>query len=182
MDVPLFPDKKYAILEEWRLQILKTYPRETAEFLRREKDRFANPVGCTLLRTTEILLEALLRGDESDNEEVHNALDDLIKIRAVQDFSASQVLEFIMALKHIVRGQFHGEYPDPDQLRDFESRIDHLVLAAFDIYAQNRERIFNVRINEIKNRFRRLFERADLLSAESGAQTPADDEAGTGSP
>lgn len=167
----LFQEKKSAILERWRELILNTYPRDAAAFMRREKDRFANPVGQTLIRETERLLTALLSGERSDSDQVCRCLDEIIRIRAVQDFSASQAVAFIFSLKDIVREQFVGEEPDPAHLLDFDRRVDRLGLAAFDVYTRNREKIYEIKVNEIKNRSIKLLERANLMFAESGAQT-----------
>jgi hypothetical protein len=171
----IFQDKKNVILERWRDSILNTYPRDTAGFLHREQDRFANPVGYVLTRETATLLDALLNGEPPSSTQVRNALDELVKIRAVQDFSAAEALEFILFLKRIVREAFHDEDPDPGELADFDIRVDRLILAAFDSYTNNRERIFTIRVNEIKNRSIKLLERANLLFAESGTQTHSDD-------
>jgi hypothetical protein len=167
----LFQEKKGAILEKWRELILETYPHDAAAFLRREKNRFANPVGQTLARETERLLTALLSGEQPSSDNVRRSLDKIIKIRAVQEFSASQAVGFIFLLKNVIRIQFIDEDPDPAQLQDFNSRVDRLGLAAFDVYTQNREKIFDIRVNEIKNRSIKLSERANLMFAKSGAQT-----------
>ncbi|MFC1475945.1 RsbRD N-terminal domain-containing protein [Candidatus Zixiibacteriota bacterium] len=167
----IFQDQQGAILEKWRELILNTYPHDTAAFLHREKDRFANPVGHVLTRGTARLLEALLSGEPPSNENVRRALDEIIKIRAVQDFPASRAVEFIFSLKDIVRGLLVNQAPDAGQLRDFDRRVDRLGLAAFDIYTQNRQKIFDIRVNEIKNRSIKLLERTNLMFAESGTQT-----------
>jgi hypothetical protein len=51
-----------------------------------------------------------------------------------------------------------------DEFLLFESRIDELVLIAFNLYTQCREKIYELKANEMKNRTFRAFERAGLVS------------------
>ncbi len=51
-------------LERWRGFVLDSYPEEAARFFRKEKDRFKNPVGQSIHRATETILDgALLERD-----------------------------------------------------------------------------------------------------------------------
>lgn len=52
---------------------------------------------------------------------------------------------------------------DPDllgELLKLESRIDSLALTSFDIYMKCREKLFEMRAMEIRNRTSRILERA----------------------
>ena len=51
----------------------------------------------------------------------------------------------------------------------FESKIDELGLIAFNLYMNCREKIYELKANEMKNRTFRAFERAGLVR-----ETPAD--------
>jgi hypothetical protein len=50
-----------------------------------------------------------------------------------------------------------------EELRSFETQLDNLALLAFDVYMKCRERIFDLRVNEIKTLTFRLLKRADLI-------------------
>ncbi|HCZ11545.1 MAG TPA: hypothetical protein DHV16_04680, partial [Nitrospiraceae bacterium] len=89
----LLSEKKPAILKKWFDSILDTYPSETADFLKKQKDRFANPVGSTIYGGMDSLLNSLLSNDDADT--ISKYLDDIVRIRAVQDFTPSQSLAFI---------------------------------------------------------------------------------------
>ncbi len=171
-------EKKAAILTRWRELVLTTYPPDMAAFLRREKDRFANPVGYTINQGTEALLAWVLAGDKADTAAMANALEDLIKIRAVQDFSASQAVAFIFLLKQVIREELAGEEPSFDQLVEFDARVDRLTLAAFDAYMKNRERIWDLKVTAIKNRTNRILDRGDLTG--QGSRRPANQDNGDG--
>lgn len=143
--------KKVAILDMWHHLIMETYPLDTSVVLKQEKDRFANPVEYTISQEIEVLYEELLRNMESDKLSV--SLDNIIRIRSVQDFLPSQAIVFVFLLKKAIREVLANDigkslgYKD---LLEFESRIDELVLLAFDIYVKCREKIYEIRLNEIK--------------------------------
>ncbi len=44
----LFPDKGAALAERWLGLIMETYPDDASGFLKKEQDRFRNPVGYTI--------------------------------------------------------------------------------------------------------------------------------------
>jgi hypothetical protein len=79
-------------------------------------------------------------------------LDRIIRIRAIEEFLPSQAIGFTLLLKKAVREMLFNESTDRadfKELSEFESRIDKLALLAFDIYIACREKIFNIRINEL---------------------------------
>jgi hypothetical protein len=157
--------KKKSILKKWFQLILKTYPEETAQFIKKEKDPFANPVGSTIGKGFEDLFEALQK--KIDPKTVSSFLDPIIRIRAIQDFSPSRAINFIFLLKDVLREELKSEIQDANILRElleFESRIDELALIAFDIYMKCREKIYELKANEIKDRYFRLLQRANLLT------------------
>ena len=156
----LLNENRAAILKEWFDLIINSYPSDTARFLKKEKDRFQNPVGHTLHEETGNLFDRLVAGDELGT--MVPSVDNIVRIRAVQDFEPSQAVAVIFVLKQAVRVVLGPRIEEPERLRElleFESRIDRLGLATFDCYVQCREKIHEIRINEIKNRSSMLFER-----------------------
>ncbi len=96
--------KKASILHRWFALTLDGYSSGAADFFGKETDSFANPVGSTLLDGLKILLSYLVDGaDPGKLSEASEALENIVKIRAVQDFSPSQALSFIFLLKKAVR-------------------------------------------------------------------------------
>jgi hypothetical protein len=97
-------------------------------------------------------------------------LDKMIRIRAVQDFSPSSSLEFIFDLKTIAREILEEETAagtvSGEELSGFDRKVDGLALLAFDVYARCRQDLFEVRMNELKNRTNRLLKRAEIIAGE----------------
>lgn len=159
----LLEDKGSAIVERWAELIFKTYPADTSKFLGGQPNRFANPVGSNVLDAVDKLYSWLLQGIDTPSPEVRLALDNIVRIRAVQEFSPGHAVGFIFLLKKAVReilGPENRQNGWSEDLLTFESRIDNLALLAFDIYTQCREKIFEIRATEIRDRTSRILERA----------------------
>lgn len=161
----LLEQRKTAILHKWFDLVVQTYPADTSKFLKTQKDPFANPVGKTVLRGLEALLDELLKG--MDYETLASFLDPIIRVRAVQNFSPSQATEIIFSLKKVIRENLYKEINTNQFVKElllFESKIDELSLIAFDIYMECREKIYQLKENEVRNSTFRAFERAGLIS------------------
>jgi len=157
-------EKRSAILKRWFDVIVETYPAETATFLKNQKDRFANPVAAAVSHGIENIFDELLQG--ADTERVSPFLDNIIRIRAVQDFTPSGALAFIFLLKKVIREELGSEAdkaPILGEMITLESRIDDLALLSFNIYMQCREKLYDIRANEVKSRTFRLLQRANLI-------------------
>jgi hypothetical protein len=150
----LWSERRAAIVQRWRELVLETYPPDASRFFQGEQDPFANPVGAAISQALAGLYDELRLGAPA--ERLSPLLDDIIRIRAVQDFSPSQAVGFVFLLKAALREQLAGEKQDQPLLRqelaEFDSRIDALALLAFDIYQQCREQIFDIRVREAKSR------------------------------
>jgi RsbT co-antagonist protein rsbRD N-terminal domain len=161
----LLAQKKIAIVKKWFSLVIETYPPDTSNFLKRQKDPFANPVGRTIWRGLETLFDELLA--EMNVETITAVLDPIVRIRAVQNFTPSQAICFIFSLKQAVRENLKKESVEKeisDKLILLESRVDDLALMAFNLYMQCREQIYEIKANEMKNSTFRAFERAGLVS------------------
>ena len=160
----LLEKKKSAILKEWFEAVSGTYAPDTADFFKRQKDPFANPVGSTISNGLKKLFDELLL--QMNHEEIKSILDPLIRIRAVQDFSPSQATSFILSLKKIIFKNLQKELGDSHILNEFlqlESKIDMLCLIAFDIYVECREKIYELKVTTERNKIYSAFARAGLI-------------------
>jgi hypothetical protein len=149
----LLAQKRKAILDRWLSKILKTYPADAVGFMSRNTNRFGNPVRYTLSHEIEILFNALV-GDVQAGS-VNAALEQINKIRAVQDFTPSQAVAYVFLLKTAIREELNGELNGNGVIEDMlslESRIDGLALMAFDSYMRCREKLFEVKCNDIRRR------------------------------
>ncbi|MFC1848905.1 RsbRD N-terminal domain-containing protein [candidate division CSSED10-310 bacterium] len=167
----LLIDSESDIKQKWLDQIIETYPADTSRFLVQEKDRFLNPVGFTLEQAIQTIFHEFLTG--TDREKLSTALHDIIKIRSVQEFSPSEALRIIFILKKVIREELGAEIARKklfDELFAFESGIDELMLLCFDIYSQCREKIYEIKFREIKNRHYKLLERMNIFKEEDDDQ------------
>lgn len=129
------------ILEQWFTLAIEPYPGETVRFLASEKDRFRNPVGFALRENLAILVQEL--HGKMDLSVITSALQAIVRLRAVQNISASQAVEFIFQLRPLVR-ELMPEY-DAELLG---SRIDQLALIVFEEYVRCREQLSEIRVSE----------------------------------
>lgn len=152
------------IVKRWFDTILDTYPEETARFVRSEKNPFLNPVGSAIKEGIDGIIDWLVSADK-DQEGINSFLDRIIRIRAVQEFKPSEALRFIADLKSIFREVLStaGEVTEDISLHVFDQTVDNLLLQALDIYSECREKIFELRVQEVRNRTYRLLERAGLI-------------------
>lgn len=157
----LLSEKKAVIIQGWFDRILDAYPPDTSNFLRKQENRFANPVGHALAQGTEEIFNELL--GEFDPERISPFLDNIVRIRAVQDFTASQSVSFILPLKRVIREVLGAEISgvSPEELSGLDSKIDEMTLLAFDLFMGCREKLYDIRANEMKKMTYRLLERAN---------------------
>lgn len=147
----LLHEKKKVILEKWEDTILGTYSPDTYTIFKQQKNPFANPIGHKVRTGLEELFDVLC--EPSDREVLTPDLQELIKLRAVQDIPASQAVSFIYNLKEIVRSELNKKdvasfYNDWLAL---DARIDAAALAIFDMYMAYRERIHQVKFTELNS-------------------------------
>ena len=139
------PTERQALLEKWLEATMATFPRQTLYFLRSEKDRFRNPMGHILREGLAILLEEIL--GEMDPSKVQSALESIVRLRAVQDFTPRQAVGFIFLLREILAEQSAGGCSPAIQ-----KRIDELALRAFDIFMKCREEIGEIKAREAQRK------------------------------
>ncbi|MBW1647439.1 MAG: RsbRD N-terminal domain-containing protein [Deltaproteobacteria bacterium] len=164
--------QRSAIVKKWFELVASTYPPDTARFLKSQKDPFSNPVGQATIGGLKASFDALLAG--ADAQVQAEALDPIIRIRAVQSFSPAQATAFILALKPLIREALGKELTGDGtyaELLEVESRIDEMLLVGFGIYLKCRETLFQLKVDLERNRICHAFERAGIvtLKPEEGA-------------
>ena len=160
----LLLEKRSEILKKWFDLIIETYPEETANFLKSQKNQFNNPVGHAIFEGIEEIFKEVLGAP--DPEKVAVYLDNIIRIRAIQEFSPSKALSFLFLLKKVIRAEVMNEtreYHILEELSVIESRIDDLVNISFDIYMKCREKIYELKANEVKNWTYRLLQNTNMV-------------------
>jgi len=140
-----------AIVGRWLDCVLRTYAKDAAAAFARQKDPFANPVGHSLRVGTRAIFDSILAGEECD--QVNRPLSEVIKIRAVQQFTASQAVGFVFLLKDAIRDQLGDVTSDAAIMAELEGLdrvIDRVALQAFDVFVECREQLCELRVNEVK--------------------------------
>jgi hypothetical protein len=156
-------DNLSPMLARWNEFALEIYPAETVRFMRRQKDRFQNPVGYATATAQEEILRGLAEGKRP--AQLGEPLDRLARVRAVQDFSPSAALRFLPALRRVLRAEAGSTLPDG--IDEFDAIVDELALDAFDRYMRCREQVYELRAEEYKRRTASLLRRAERSSTGS---------------
>ena len=127
-----------------------------------------------------MLFDAVI-GMDAEPDTVKQALHDLIWIRAVQDMPPAKAVGALYLLKDILRSDVLPECLKPElagqnmlnAYLDMESRIDTLGLMALDMYSEARERVFRIRVEEVKRSQSQVIRLAKLRreQAESAPET-----------
>lgn len=145
-----FRNYREKIVGRWVDYTLSTYA--SPGFLGREKDKFANPIGATVREALDTLFVLMTKG--ADPAEFRAPVERIVKLRAVQEFTPAQAVAPLNAVKHITREILAADKERSvfiKDLYDFEFNVDLALLSAFDIYMASRERLYQVRIAEIKS-------------------------------
>ena len=138
------------IVEKWVEYTLSTYA--SPAFFLREKDQFANPVGGTIRESLGKIFRLLEKNAAPDDYKPF--VERIIQIRAVQEFTPSQAVSPLNAVKHITRDFLATDKERSvfiKDMYDFDFAVDLMVLAAFDMYMDFRERLYSTRIEEIRS-------------------------------
>jgi len=160
----LLRQKRDTIVDQWFDSVARSYPADTSRYLKDQADQFQNPVGHTLRNRLPVLLAALL-GD-ADEAGLAEAVEDIVRIRTVQSDVPSQAVSFVFLLKNVVRRELGNRLEDPticDELREFESTVDGLALIVFDQLVVCKEKIYEIRAQEIRRRSAKLIEQVNKL-------------------
>jgi hypothetical protein len=170
----LLEQREAAIVSLWVDHIVNTYAPDSAHFYKTQKDPFANPVGVTFGESLSHLFTALRTG--ADREVLSEHLDPILRIRAIQAFTPAEALAFIVDLKSILRAKLKDVLKDQGMqkaLIRFEDQIDALLLIAFDVYSQCREKLFELKVSTERDKIYKAFARAGLI-AENKEEASAD--------
>ena len=178
----LLKERADTIIEGWVEAVLCSYPSEAAALFQKQKDPFANPIGKTVRSGTRGVFQAILDG--MDQEDLRSHLDEIVRVRAVQDFTPSQALSFVFSLRSVIRDVIPDLYTDPRFQGDaieLDTKIDRVALTAFDIYTESREEVSQLRIKEVKRQVAWVFEKMNQRDAGDSEPATAPDGASAAS-
>ncbi|MGD9950085.1 MAG: RsbRD N-terminal domain-containing protein [Desulfobulbus sp.] len=142
--------KKKEILALWIERTLDSYI--SPGFFKKATDPFANPVGSNISMGLTRIFEALAIGEGA--EAYAEPLDQVVRIRAVQEFTPGQAVAPILELKWVIKQIFSADKATQTLLGGLDQldcEIDRIALAAFDIYSECREQLYRNRVAELKS-------------------------------
>jgi hypothetical protein len=157
----LLVERRVALCDRWLGAVLGDYGEETAARWRRERDRFANPVGHALVTGLPELLAAVAAGGEP-GPGAAAALEGIVRIRSVQELVPSRAVGFVLVLRDAIREELADELAGgarAAELADVDAAIERLALLAFDGYVRCREQMFRLRQEELKRSVASLLRR-----------------------
>jgi hypothetical protein len=136
-----------AIVDAWTARVFDEYPGATRAFLRGEVDPFRNPVGAAVRHALPRLYDQVV-GD-MDHAALVAALDDIIRIRLVQDLPSARAESFVSELKAVA----HDAARDAPMavepaMSTVDDRIGQVALLAMEVLARCRQRLADVRARE----------------------------------
>lgn len=158
----LWPHKE-AMTKRWVDTVHGTYPFGTVGFLRTRKDRFANPVGYRTEEAAKSLMQVIF-SSTPDEDAISQAVEEIVRVRAIQDFPPEAAVGIFFAMKEVMRdtlretGQMEEVLP---ALLAAESRIDAVGLMAFGAYARARETLHRLKVEEFKRQYSQILRLAE---------------------
>ncbi len=146
-------EDRQELCEKWLNDFFTHYGIDAQGVSRTIDDQFMNPVGYVVRSATKLLFSAVI-GEEIDKEAIQKKVYELMRIQAIQQLSPAQAHLPFIALKEHLQTFLMKDLKDKDSFFEFKAmldRIDTLMLMAFDVYVQDKEVLFRVRIQELKN-------------------------------
>ncbi len=146
-------EAKDKVLEKWLADFFKHYGIDAQGVSRTVDDRFMNPVGFVVKNATKILFSAVI-GEEIEREEVQKQVYELMRIQAIQQLSPAQAHLPFIALKEHLFQLLNSDLNGKENFLEFKTmtdRVDTLMLMAFDVFMQDKEVLYRVRVQELKN-------------------------------
>ena len=163
----LWPHRE-AMAQRWADVVHGTYPFETVGFLRTASDRFTNPVGFCTSEAAKALMEAIF-AEAPGEAAISKAVDEIMRVRAIQDFSPETAVGIFFAMKDIIRDVVMQASDKPADcmpaLWALESRIDAVALLAFGAYARSREALHRLKVEESQRKHAQLLRLAEKKAA-----------------
>lgn len=143
--------EKHHLVQEWLGKTFGEYPPQTARFLSHESDPFLNPAGNLFSREFATVVDELTGA--MDHARLSEALESIVRVRAVQELGASQAVGFLLLLKPLVGSRLPAHSQEREVL---ERRIDQALLLAFDLYTQCKAKIYALQAAEGRRRVAQL--------------------------
>jgi len=148
---------KERLLEEWFLWLVDHYPEPSKKFISQKDKPFTNPVGYNLFQNLKKLLFTISSG-EIESQEFNSSLEEILKIRAVQDLSywrSANIFRFLW-------DNFNVNLPEDKNIESYKADVEYYLRIsekAFETFISIREKIAQIQREEIRNLYGKFFDR-----------------------
>lgn len=163
----IFREEQVEWISKWFKAVLESYPAESAQFFRKTKDPFSNPVGATIRKGLNDLYPILLQ-EKPDRGRIVEVLEPIVRLRAVQEFTPSAALSFLFDIGRIIEAGVEKvrqtDSAVEDRLKIISDNIEAMVLIAFDLYMDCKKKIYTLRANQARDGVRQLLIKKGLIS------------------
>ena len=148
------------ILELWLNLRLEIFSKQKQSLIMTQMDQFQNPIRHQLHEGLKVVLENF----EKKGEKYTEALEQICRILAIQDFPPSTAMALFYELKEIVRKLTKKKVVgfNAKDWVEFNSAIEAMTLQAFDCYSAQREKIYQLKVDESKNKAFMLLKKAGI--------------------
>jgi len=156
----LIEKNKDKIHELWLTRRLSIFSEQKRSLIMKQMDQFQNPIRHEMAEG----LTGILANFKNKGEQFSSALDQITRVLAIQDFPPSSAMAMFYELKEIVReiAKKKGVSFGAKDWGEFNRRVEQMTLEAFDSYIGHRETIYQLKVDESKNRAFMLLKKAEL--------------------
>jgi len=146
-------DHRETVLFQWKKESMEMFPEQSRNVMQVKTDPFSNPIPHALGKGIEMLVGDLCEDEENNLEK---GLANLGRLLGVQDMPPSQSLSFFFKLRPLVyklasRKRSKSIFPD-DELHELQLWVEQKMLRLFDQFMIHREKIYQMKGDEIKQR------------------------------
>ncbi len=140
------------IIREWMARIAAADPDPSSRLLANPQDRFLNPIRHAYEQALPAIYDELV--GTMDRARMREALEEVMRVRALQDLSATDATSFMLLLKDVLRDALHHESDIPTAWDTWRAtvgqRVDDAMMVAFDVYVSCRDKIQELRAAEAR--------------------------------
>ena len=156
----LFEKNKDWILEKWLDRRLSLFSNQKQSLIKSQMNQFQNPIRHEIHEGLKMILENF----DQESEKFNEAVEQICRVMAIQELSPSKAIAFFYELKEI----FHDRVKKLEhnltgkEFAEFNSNIEKMTLKTFDCYCGHREKIYQLKVDESKNKAYMLIKKAGL--------------------
>lgn len=142
------------VTQKWYNRMTEGYPPEMRSFWENKESRFTQPIPYTMEHAIQKIFKEVLK-PQPDEPSAYTELESMMRICAVQNMRPSKATQIFYQLKEVIREEANTVDLQStlflQELQELESLLDQWTLRAFDIYMEFREKIYELRMKEVRN-------------------------------